>query len=74
MVIFELYNEPYQIEEATWLHGNGICVGYQQMYDEVRATGANNLVIVNGLDYGYDLHFVNDTFGMQGANIFIAFW
>lgn len=62
-VIFELYNEPYGISSVAWRDG------YQQMLDVVRATGANNPVIVNGLDWGYDLSFVNANFGVQGTNI-----
>lgn len=68
-VIFELYNEPYQITQQIWLDGDGIYVGYQQMHDVVRATGANNPVIINGLDYAYDLSFVNDSFSVKGTNI-----
>lgn len=68
-VIFELFNEPYGIDQGTWLNGNSQYVGYQQLYNAVRATGAQNVCIVNGLDYGYDLSFVSDSFKVNGTNI-----
>ena len=68
-VLFELFNEPYGIDQNAWLHGNETYVGYQQLDDAVRKTGANNICIVNGLDWGYDLSFVNTTFNVQGGNI-----
>jgi hypothetical protein len=76
-VLFELYNEPkiggYMPSSAnwdTWLNGGNssgyTVVGMQKLYDTVRATGANNLVIIGGLAWAYDLtgvssHAVNGT-------------
>lgn len=70
-VIFELYNEPHDIDWNTWLNGGPIAsgptyvggpyadgymsVGMQQLYDAVRAEGANNLVLINGIHWGYFL-------------------
>ena len=68
-VIFELFNEPEGIDQNTWLNGNSQYVGYQQLYNTVRDAGAQNLCIVNGLDYGYDLSFVNANFKLTGTNI-----
>lgn len=73
-VIFELYNEPYGISKDVWLNGGEgsdkqTYVGYQQLYDAVRSTGAKNPVIIAGLDYGYDLSFVNKEFCVNGDNI-----
>jgi len=68
-VIFELFNEPVNIDKETWLNGNAIYAGYQALYDAVRATGAQNICIINGLDWGYDLSFVNDQFRVRGDNI-----
>ncbi len=68
-VIFELYNEPYGISQSDWLHGGDGVVGYQQLYDAVRGTGAKNLCIVGGLDFAYDLSFVNENFSVSGFNI-----
>jgi len=76
-VLFELYNEPKPaITQQQWLNGGGPhvagegpYVGYQQLYEAVRGAGANNLCIVAGTDWGYDLSFVNDKFGVQGTGI-----
>ena len=58
-VMFELYNEPNQVSWSVWKSGgpaNGFqAVGMQQLYDTVRATGAQNLVLIGGLDWAYDL-------------------
>jgi len=59
-VAFDLYNEPHNISDQVWLNG-GVAydallpfavAGMQQMYSAVRATGANNLVIVSGNNWG----------------------
>jgi len=70
-VLFELYNEPVNISTSVWLNGdvNNDYVGYQQLYDTVRAQGANNLCIIGGLDYAYDLSFVSPTYKVNGVNI-----
>lgn len=69
-VLFELYNEPFGITQQQWMSGGGGYVGYQQLYDAVRAAGAkNNLCIVGGLDWAYDLSFVSSDFRVQGTGI-----
>lgn len=68
-VIFELFNEPYDVDKKTWLNGNNNFAGHQELLDAVRSMGANNICIVNGLDYAYDLSFVNDDFKLKGNNI-----
>lgn len=61
LVAFDLYNEPHWIPDDIWLHGGWItqqtpmpykAAGMQEMYDVVRSTGAKNLVIVTGQDWG----------------------
>ncbi len=59
-VLFELYNEPHNVTWPVWKSGGLTvddyeAVGMQQLYAAVRATGAQNLVIVGGLDWAYDL-------------------
>jgi endoglucanase len=59
-VIFELYNEPHDVSWSVWKSGGTVsdgfqAVGMQQLYDTVRSTGAENLVIIGGLNWGYDL-------------------
>jgi len=82
-VIFELYNEPFEISKDTWLNGGPydgtqpkfkgkIYVGYKQLIDAVRKAGATNLCIVNGLNWGYDLSFVgtnNGKYLIQDSNV-----
>ena len=59
-VMFELYNEPHDVDWRTWKSGGPTfegwtAVGMQQLYDTVRATGAQNVVVIGGLDWAYDL-------------------
>jgi endoglucanase len=80
-VIFELYNEPYEISWEVWLNGGDIsqdfdhkhynfkAVGMQALYDTVRAAGSNNLVLINGMEWGYDLSGVLNGFAVKGTNI-----
>jgi len=58
-VLFELYNEPHDLSWDVWLSGGPsgdgfTAVGMQQLYDTVRAS-APNLVIIGGLDFAYNL-------------------
>lgn len=70
-VLFELYNEPQAITWDVWLNGNATYVGMQQLYDAVHATGANNVVIVGGVDWAYDLSGVPTT-PVKGTNVAYA--
>jgi hypothetical protein len=67
-VMLELYNEPGLADNATdwtlWQYGGiatdtsgAICttVGMQSLVDEIRATGARNVIILPGLDEETDL-------------------
>ena len=72
-VLFELYNEPHDVPWTVWLgggpSGDGFTVtGMQALYDAVRATGAENLVLIGGLQYAYDLSGVSSN-RVQGHNI-----
>lgn len=60
LVAFDLFNEPHGVSDAVWLDG-GIAydnfvpyaaAGMQQLYGTVRATGAQNLVMVTGNNWG----------------------
>ncbi len=44
-------------------------VGMQQLYDTVRSTGANNLVLVAGLNWAYDLSGIDRGYALRGHNI-----
>src|SRR5207248_10211570 len=62
LVAFDLYNEPHDISADVWKNGGMIrdrftgvfyrAAGMQQMYDAVRSTGAQNLVLVTGNGWG----------------------
>lgn len=74
-VIFELYNEPHDVTWAVWKSG-GLVDGFQSpgmqaLYDTVRATGAQNLVLIGGLNWAYDLSGVGDN-RIAGYNIAYA--
>lgn len=51
-VIFEIFNEPQGIEAAEWTRAA------QEIIGTIRAQGADQLVIVGGLEYGRDLSWV----------------
>jgi endoglucanase len=74
-VMFELYNEPNGVSWSVWLKGGpaaGFTVaGMQELYDTVRATGANNIVIAGGLGYAFDLSGVAAG-PIKGYNIMYA--
>ena len=77
-VLFELFNEPHDLDADNCARRRRPRVsgstadsyaGYQQLYDAVRGADANNLCIVGGLDWAYDLSFVNSEFGVKGTGI-----
>jgi hypothetical protein len=58
-VAFDIYNEPHDVSDALWRNGGVVDgyrgVGMQQLLDGVRSTGAKNLVVVSGNQWGADL-------------------
>jgi endoglucanase len=75
-VLFELYNEPHDVVWKIWQSGGAtndgfIAAGMQQLYDAVRAAGAENLVVIGGLFWAYDLSNVPD-YRIRGYNIMYA--
>jgi hypothetical protein len=58
-VVFDLFNEPHGVSWACWRDGCVVdgyqAAGMQTLIDAVRATGAENPVIINGLDYAGNL-------------------
>ena len=68
-VLFELYNEPHPPTWACWTAGCAISdndthpptiytypgVGLQALVNAVRGTGATNVVIISGMNWGFDL-------------------
>jgi endoglucanase len=75
-VLFELYNEPHDVSWGIWKSGGATGLGWnaagmQQMYDAVRATGAENLVVIGGIYWAYDLSGVEHN-RITGHNIMYA--
>jgi aryl-phospho-beta-D-glucosidase BglC (GH1 family) len=75
-VLFELYNEPHDVSWAIWLSGGmtsegWTAAGMQQLYDAIRAAGADNLVIAGGLEWAYNLAGLPQ-YRIQGYNIMYA--
>jgi endoglucanase len=74
-VMFELYNEPNGISWDIWLNGGTThgyqAVGMQMLYDTVRATGAQNLVIAGGNSWAFDLSGVA-SHRINGYNVLYA--
>lgn len=59
-VVFDLFNEPHGVSWSCWRNGctltNGTAVvGMQQLIDTVRAAGATQPVMAEGLNWGGDL-------------------
>lgn len=70
-VVFDLFNEPYPEQADhnnysegwnCWQHGGSACVGInypvagmQSMVDAVRSTGANNVLMLGGLEWSNNL-------------------
>lgn len=65
LVAFDLYNEPHDISGQVWLDGGTTIdtyapfavyqtAGMQQLYNAVRAAGAQNLVFISGLNWAND--------------------
>ncbi len=80
LVAFDLYNEPHDIPSAVWRDGGQVrygaisytAAGMQEMYDTVRATGAQNLVFVSGDRWGADPSPILDGHALTGSNIVYA--
>jgi aryl-phospho-beta-D-glucosidase BglC (GH1 family) len=75
-VMFELYNEPHDVPWNIWksggmTSGGWMAAGMQQLYDAVRGANADNLVIIGGLSFAYDLSGVPKN-RINGYNIVYA--
>lgn len=61
MVLFDLFNEPHNISWTCWRDG-GTCdgvpfqvAGMQTLVQAVRSTGASNVLLLSGMQWGSDL-------------------
>lgn len=64
-VIFEIFNEPADISAADWRKNAQVLV------DAIRSTGAEQLIIVGGIEYSRDLSWVEKT-PIEGMNLAYA--
>lgn len=64
-VIFEIFNEPADISASDWR------VNAQILVDAIRSTGADQLIIVGGIEYSRDLSWVLEE-PIKGENIAYA--
>lgn len=69
-LLFDLFGEPFNVSAAQWTHGGPItttcyptydhamtyqAIGMPELAAQVRAVAPSNLIILSGLDWGYDL-------------------
>ena len=82
-VLFDLYNEPHDVTWDIWKNGGNIeeknsdpsrglflkyhTPGMQKLLDTVRSTGAKNIVIAGGLDWGYDLRGILNGYALKDS-------
>ncbi len=80
-VLFDLYNEPRDVSWDVWKHGGQVTEklkskgqetqvryqspGLQRLVETVRSAGARNLIVANGLDWGYDLSGVLKGYALE---------
>src|SRR3989344_560854 len=57
-IVFELYSEPHDVSPNVWLRGGNVdgytAVGMQTLLDAIRSGGSKNLIVVNGLHWGFN--------------------
>jgi endoglucanase len=75
-VLFELYNEPHDVSWTIWKAGGvtsagWMAAGMQQLYAAVRGANADNLVVIGGLNFAFDLSGVPAN-RISGYNILYA--
>lgn len=80
-ILFGLYNEPHGIDWDVWRDGGELtestddgditytAVGFQRLANEIREMGADNILIIAGLDWGFDLRGILDGYALEGSNI-----
>ncbi|HET9050924.1 MAG TPA: cellulase family glycosylhydrolase, partial [Candidatus Dormibacteraeota bacterium] len=80
-VMFELYNEPHDTPWPVWRNGgtftctDGVtytAAGMQQLTDTVRAAGAQNVVVVGGNRWAFDLGGLPTVGAITGGNVAYA--
>lgn len=57
-VFFEVFNEPHDISPLVWWEGDATYYGYKEVLGAIRKH-ADNICILGGLDYAYQLNFLS---------------
>jgi endoglucanase len=76
-ILFDLYGEPNSVTWQTWYGGGSItttngtyqAIGMRALVDVVRHIAPQNVIIINGLDWGYDLSQVGTTYRFPEKNL-----
>ena len=81
-VLFGLYNEPHDVDWSVWLDGGAVteadgavweAAGMRTLLRAVRETGAENLCVLGGLDWGYTFKGFEDYDALLEASGNIVF-
>jgi hypothetical protein len=59
VILFEVFNEPHNIDPMTWWYGDNTYYGYHDVLVEIRRH-SNNICIIGGLDYAYQWAFIHN--------------
>lgn len=76
-VLFDLLGEPHDVSWSVWLNGGAVstvhgtyqAIGMKPLVAKIRAIAPNNLIIISGLNWGYDLSMISKGFAIAGSNI-----
>jgi hypothetical protein len=75
-VLFDAYNEPHDVSWSVWRNGGWVSEGngyntpgMQSIVNTIRGTGAQNVIVVGGLDWAYDLTGVANGYAISSSNI-----
>jgi len=79
-VLFDLYNEPRAVSWQVWRDGGNLLgthkqapgvkweyhsPGMQKLVDTIRAQGAKNVIVAEGLDWGFDLSGIVNGYALK---------
>jgi hypothetical protein len=76
-VLFDIYGEPNNISWSVWYSGGTItmpagsyqAIGMRGLVDVVRGIAPDNVIIVSGTNWGYDLQPVGTTYTFPESNL-----
>ncbi len=73
-VLYETFNEPHNITATQWLNGDTSLgyIGEQQLANTIRNTGAQNIIIIDGDNYGGTIGQLLPQYALTGTNIAYA--